>query len=346
MNRRQFILSGTVAGSYLALMRADVTSLFRHKKEPLGLGIIGLGERGARRLEDARASVLTDVKAICDVDERLLRSVLSSVNSGSRSTDVLGTPDADLIFADPDVKAVAIAASSSATAELIRRASAAGKHVLVEAPWSNSVADSASITTVAARSPNIIYQCTYDPDWDDDYFDLCVAPSQKDVVFAHLSIAVGVKEERVTSPLLFEGMDLLGATTRWMGVGSEAHISSISSGGSQPFCESAAVRFSFPSNDGKDIVMSIVRTPQLSSGELQATIETRTKSGQQGIFRAQSQRFLDGETQLSKNLIHFVNLTAIVPDNKSLRVQRSHQLNSLILSAQESVEHRRAVRLG
>jgi hypothetical protein len=343
MNRRQFIISGTVAGSYVALMRPDITSLLTFNRERLGLGLIGLGTRGIRRLEDVRASSLVNVKAICDVDEKRLNSALARVNKSWASLNILGTRDAGRIFEDPEIKAVAIAASGSATPGLIRQASKAGKHVLVEAPWAPSVSESAAIAAMAGQSSNTIHQGTYDPDWDDDYFDNHVASAQKNVTFAHLSIAIGATDTEIARPVLFEGVDLLGATTRWLGAGSSVNITSISSG--HPFGDSAAVRFDFPSGEGQQIVMSIFRTPQLSAGEFQGTIETRTRTGQEGIFKVLSQSLSSGDAPISKSLIRFVDLSSRVLGDQASRAQRAHQINRLILSAKESLEHRRAVRL-
>jgi hypothetical protein len=345
MNRRAFIISGAVAGSYVGLMRAGITSLFEFNRSRPTLGLIGLGTRGLRRLEETRGNTLVTLKAICDVDEQRLHSALAKVHTNRRSADILATRDAARIFADPQIEAVAIAASGSATARLIKQAVNAGKHVLIEAPWAGTLSESAAIAGTASQTSKVVHQCTYDPDWDDDYFDAYVASAQQDVVFAHLSIAIGATDPTSAPPILFEGFDLLGVVTRWIKPESKVHITSISNGPSHPLGDRADVRFSFPSAEDKHIVMSIIRTPNLRDGELKATIETRTNTGQRGLFNIHSEALPGGKVPVSKSLVRFLDLSARPPRDQALSAQRSHQLNSLVLSAQESLTHRRNVRI-
>jgi myo-inositol 2-dehydrogenase/D-chiro-inositol 1-dehydrogenase len=74
---------------------------------------------------------------------------------------VRAAPDAESLFADPDVDAVVIATPPSATAGLVRAALEAGKWVLAEKPLGVSVAETAAVRAAPGSSDRLQIGLTY-----------------------------------------------------------------------------------------------------------------------------------------------------------------------------------------
>ena len=101
----------------------------------LGVAVVGAGYWGPNLIRNFRASDEWDLVAVCDLDVERAHQVL-----GSRSgVDVHA--DLDRVLERDDVDAVAIATPAHTHRDIALRALRAGKHVLVEKPLAESVAD-------------------------------------------------------------------------------------------------------------------------------------------------------------------------------------------------------------
>ena len=119
-----------------------------HGTGVLGVGVIGLGVgeqlAGAfDRHPDCR------LVALCDVDADRLAEV------GARFPGARRHADADALFADPEIGAVAVASYDEAHARDILRALESGRHVFSEKPLCTTQADAAAIAAALSAAPHL-----------------------------------------------------------------------------------------------------------------------------------------------------------------------------------------------
>jgi predicted dehydrogenase len=111
--------------------------------QPLRVGLIGFGYWGPNLARNFSAFPGTRVVAVADRDEARRRAV------GPLYPWAAVHADAEALFADPAVDAVAIATPLFTHFPLARAALAAGKHVLVEKPLAGSVAECEELEALA-----------------------------------------------------------------------------------------------------------------------------------------------------------------------------------------------------
>jgi predicted dehydrogenase len=110
----------------------------------LGVGLIGLGHNGMAWCSAYQASGLTELKAVCDLDEGRLRSATAQLSvDGYGGYEILERRDIDVI---------SVHTPDHLHAEPFLAALAAGKHVLVEKPMANSLDDLARMVAAARQS--------------------------------------------------------------------------------------------------------------------------------------------------------------------------------------------------
>lgn len=114
----------------------------------LGVGVIGLGvgEQLAKAFDrhpDCR------LVALCDVDVDRLAEV------GARFPGARRYADADALFADPEIGAVAVASYDEAHARDVLRALGSGRHVFSEKPLCTTEADAAAIAAALSAAPHL-----------------------------------------------------------------------------------------------------------------------------------------------------------------------------------------------
>jgi predicted dehydrogenase len=108
------------------------------------VAVIGLGYWGPNLVRNIAASPVTELAAICDFSEARLEAVGSQFPSARR------VRDADDVFASNDVDAVCVATPVDSHYSLVKRALESGKHVLVEKPFVQSVAEATELVDLAA----------------------------------------------------------------------------------------------------------------------------------------------------------------------------------------------------
>jgi predicted dehydrogenase len=111
----------------------------------LGVGVIGLGQMGARHLETWEHLPVARVVAVAEPDEDLARS-----RTGRRP--IAWHAEWRALLERPDVDAVSVAAPSSLHAEIAIAALEAGKHVLVEKPIATRLEDGLRMGAAARRA--------------------------------------------------------------------------------------------------------------------------------------------------------------------------------------------------
>ncbi len=114
------------------------------------VGIIGFGYWGPNLLRAFGECAGVSVRACAELqpDRRALIR--------QRHPDVAVTADADAVLSDPAIDAVAIATPVSTHAALARTALMHGKHVLVEKPLADSVADAEALHALAVRERRVL----------------------------------------------------------------------------------------------------------------------------------------------------------------------------------------------
>jgi predicted dehydrogenase len=111
--------------------------------QPIRLGVVGLGHWGPNLARNFDALSESDLAWICDGFPEQLGSMRS------RFPAARATADIEELLADPALDAVAIATPVPTHAPLARRCLEAGKHVFVEKPLAQSVADAEQVVAAA-----------------------------------------------------------------------------------------------------------------------------------------------------------------------------------------------------
>ena len=111
--------------------------------DSVSVGVVGLGYWGPNLARNFAALPGAELRWICDGSAEQLE------RASSRFPGVRTTSDLDELLADPDLDAVAIATPVPTHAPLARRALAAGKHVFVEKPLAQSLADAEQVVADA-----------------------------------------------------------------------------------------------------------------------------------------------------------------------------------------------------
>ena len=97
------------------------------------VGIIGFGRMGGKYLDEFLKNGRYEVAYICDVNEEA-RSYAERMSPGSKVV-----ADEQAVFADPEVKVVALCTLANMRKEQIEKAVRCGKHIIAEKPVSDTV---------------------------------------------------------------------------------------------------------------------------------------------------------------------------------------------------------------
>ncbi len=100
---------------------------------PIKIGMIGFGRMGGFYLDELRRSGQWKVAYICDLDAE------ARAYARQAAPEAQVVADEAVIFDDPDVEVVGLFALADSRLEQIRRAFAAGKHVIAEKPVADTM---------------------------------------------------------------------------------------------------------------------------------------------------------------------------------------------------------------
>jgi predicted dehydrogenase len=107
------------------------------------VAVIGLGYWGPNLVRNLASSPATELVAICDRDPARLASI------GAQYPSARQLSDSDEVFASDDVDAVCVATPVATHYPLVKQALEAGKHVLVEKPFVQEVAQAEELVALA-----------------------------------------------------------------------------------------------------------------------------------------------------------------------------------------------------
>jgi predicted dehydrogenase len=110
------------------------------------VAVVGLGYWGPNLARNFAALPDSELAWICDGDAERLERMATSFPGARTSGSV------DELLADPELDALVVATPVPTHADLARRALEAGKHVFVEKPLAQSVADAESVVAAAEES--------------------------------------------------------------------------------------------------------------------------------------------------------------------------------------------------
>ena len=122
--------------------------------------IVGCGSIAPNHLDGIRRCALSKIASVCDRDEKVLREFMQ------RNDLTQGTTDYRKILYNPEIDSVSITVDHAQHAPLTREALLAGKHVLVEKPFTINVEDACELTQLARERGlvlAVVSQHRFDP---------------------------------------------------------------------------------------------------------------------------------------------------------------------------------------
>lgn len=109
------------------------------------IGVIGCGYWGPNLLRNFAENEAAELRWICDRDAKRLETI------ARRYPSAQATPDCKHLFADKELDAVVIATPVATHYTFAKQALEAGKHVLLEKPFTSSVREAEELIELAAR---------------------------------------------------------------------------------------------------------------------------------------------------------------------------------------------------
>lgn len=94
MNRKEFVRAGSMAAASFAFLPNDIWGR-RQSATRVKVGIIGVGLRGQNHLDLMLRRADTELVAICDVDDRMLKSAASMIEKAGRKMPAVYTGSTD-----------------------------------------------------------------------------------------------------------------------------------------------------------------------------------------------------------------------------------------------------------
>ena len=152
MRRRRFLRNAGVAGAGVLGAPALLRGIGR-SAAPLGVGIIGTGDRGSGLLQLVNDLDDLEAVALCDViDFRLAEAVAATDGRAAAYTDHRALLD------DPRVEVVLLATPFGMHGPMALDALAAGKHLYCEKTMARGEADIAAVVAAAEAHPELTFQ--------------------------------------------------------------------------------------------------------------------------------------------------------------------------------------------
>ena len=97
------------------------------------VGLIGFGRMGRYYLKEFQRSDAYEVVYVCDIDPECRELAMQL------APETMVVANEDAIFADPEVQVVALCAMADSRLGQIRKAIAAGKHIIAEKPIADTI---------------------------------------------------------------------------------------------------------------------------------------------------------------------------------------------------------------
>jgi predicted dehydrogenase len=117
----------------------------------MNVAVIGYGYWGPNLVRNFSWLEGIEVKYVCDLDQERLAKVRNLFPNVS-----VTTTDYDQVLKDPSVQAIAVATPVNTHFSLAKKALEAGKHVLIEKPMTDNVADARELVELARSKDRIL----------------------------------------------------------------------------------------------------------------------------------------------------------------------------------------------
>lgn len=151
LKRREFVKGAAAAGASLAVASAASHTRAAGANERVGIGVIGVGNRGDQLMNVMANCPAAQVTAVCDVYQPYLDRAKERVGASAK-----GYIDYRKMLEDPAVEAVVIATPDHWHAKQMIDACRAGKDVYVEKPLSLTVSEGRRMVEVANETGRIV----------------------------------------------------------------------------------------------------------------------------------------------------------------------------------------------
>ena len=157
-SRRRFVTvaASTLAIPYLIPARALGRDGAVAPSNRIGLGVIGLGDRGNYHLSALSAFKEAQVVSVCDVRGGQAEKVCRSFNEKSEAKGCVATQDFREILARPDIDAITVASPENWHAIMSIEAMKAGKDVYCEKALSLTVAEGRAVCEAVRRTGRVL----------------------------------------------------------------------------------------------------------------------------------------------------------------------------------------------
>jgi predicted dehydrogenase len=126
----------------------------RNPLEAIGVGLIGVGSRGKRHLEEIAETQGTEIRSVCDVFTKRLDWAVSNARKSNPNTK--GHADYRRLLDDKDIDAVVIATPDHWHCQMTVDAADAGKDVYVQKAFTRTVPEAKAIVQAVKRNRTIL----------------------------------------------------------------------------------------------------------------------------------------------------------------------------------------------
>ena len=119
-------------------------------KKPLSVGIVGFGYWGPNLVRNLKSIPECRLKTVCDLNASRLAHMRNLY------PDVAGEANFQLLLDDNDLDAIVIASSARTHYPMAKATLASGKHVLIEKPMANSVAECEELIALSKQHGTVL----------------------------------------------------------------------------------------------------------------------------------------------------------------------------------------------
>jgi predicted dehydrogenase len=155
IKRRDFIKMGAIASVGIPMGLSANHLVKQNTKNPVRIGVIGTGDRGAWETYILKVTPGIDVVACCDIIPKHLQNGLNEAGEGAR-----GYTDYKELLKQKDIDAVLICTPQHLHYQMAIDAIAAKKHIICQKTMTLTTADAIALSK-AVKQTNLVFQVAY-----------------------------------------------------------------------------------------------------------------------------------------------------------------------------------------
>lgn len=155
IKRREFIKMGALAGAAIPVGLNAVPFINRENIEPLRIGVIGTGDRGAWETYILKVTPGIEVVACCDIIPKHLQNGLDEAGEGTK-----GYSDYKELLSQKDIDAVLICTPQHLHYQMALDAIAARKHIICQKTMTLTTEDAIALSR-AVKKTDRVFQVAY-----------------------------------------------------------------------------------------------------------------------------------------------------------------------------------------